>query len=163
MVDLAALCIALLVVLIVFVRRTSPGVAIFALLAGVLLDQMLSDWVTGLLPAQTLLMASYVAVAVHLLITFLPVIVSLVAVKVTHRNSVLSLLTSLALGFLIVSFGLKIVAPLSFASYAANNSGLLTFLDPYLNLILTASAILALIEMISSHKITHKESKKKSQ
>lgn len=152
MVDLVTLVVALLVVLVVFVRRTSAGVAIFGLLAGVLLDQLLSSWVISLLPPTVTDSSEYAGVIIHLLITFVPVAVSLVAVKVAHRNGVLSLLTGLVLGFLIVFFGLKILAPLPQITDAANNAGLLTFLSPYQNTILAASAILAIVEMIVSHR-----------
>lgn len=164
MVDLIALGIALIIVVAVFIRKTSAGVGILALLAGVLLDQLLSGWVIGLLPKQaTDLSSQYVPVAVHLLVTFIPVGATLVAVKVRRHNAVLSLLSSLVLGFLVFLFGLKIIAPLPMVAKAARNSGLLTFLSPYQNLILSAAAILALIEMIASHraKDSHDKHEKK--
>lgn len=153
MVDITALIIALLIAVVVTLRKTSAGVAVLALLAGVMLDQLLSAWVTGLLPRQaTALSAQYIPVVVHLLITFIPTVASLVAVKVARHNLVLSVLTSLALGFLIFFFGLKIIAPLPFMKGAAKNSGLLTFLNPYQNLILSSAAILGIMDMILSHR-----------
>lgn len=161
MVDLIALGVALLVVMAVFLRKTSAGVATLALLAGVLLDQLLSPWVISLLPKEaTALSTQYVPVVIHLLITFIPVVATLVAVKVSKHNAVLSLLCSLMLGFLIVFFGLKIVTPLPVVSVAAKNSGLLTFLNPYQNAILAAAAVLAILEMIMSHRSKNPRDKK---
>lgn len=161
MVDLAALVIALLVVVVVFLRKTSAGVAILALLAGVMLDQLIGSWVLGFLPSQNTINGQYVTVVVHLLITFIPVAATLVAVKVSHHNAVLSLLSSLMLGFLITYFGLQIIAPLPAVSSAAKNSGLLHFLEPYQNAILAGAAILALIEMVMSHRSKFSHDKKK--
>lgn len=161
MVDLAALGIAVLVVLAVMLRKTSAGVAVLALLAGVMLDQLLSSWFISLLPTNISSASQYVPVVIHLLVTFTPVVVTLVAVKVAKHNAVLSLLTSLVLGFLITYFGLKIVAPLPLVAEAAKNSGLLHFLDPYQNSILASSAVLALTEMILSHRTSSSSEKKK--
>ena len=162
MVDLIALGIAALVVAAVFLRKTSAGVGVLALLAGVLLDQLLGTWVLRQLPSEaTSLSTQYVPVLVHLLITFIPVVASLVAVKVGRHNLVLSLLTSLMLGFLIFFFGLKIVAPLPLVSQAASNSGLLAFLSPYQNAILSGASVIALVEMIMSHRSTTQREKKK--
>ena len=151
MVDLIALILVLVVVLVVFLRKTSAGVGMFALLSGVLLDQLLSTWVLNLIPKQSGTLADYLPVIVHLLITFTPVLAVLIAVKVPHHNVVLSLFSSLVLGFLVVFFGLKIVAPLPEVAGAAKNSGLLTFLAPFENVILASSAGLALAEVILSH------------
>lgn len=151
MVDLITIGIVALIVAVVFLRKTSAGVAILCLLAGVLLDQMLSAWVLGMLPKNATTASPYVGAVVHLLILFTPVVAALIAVKVTKHNMILSLLTSLVLGFLIVLFGLTIVAPLPFAAEAAKNAGLITFLDPYKNIILAASALLAIVEMVFSH------------
>ncbi len=161
MVDLAALGIAALVVLAVMIRKTSAGVAVLALLAGVMLDLLLSDWVVSLLPSNVSTFTEYVPVVARLLVTFVPVVATLVAVKVAKHNAVLSLLTSLILGFLITYFGLKIIAPLPFVADAAKNSGLFHFLEPYQNTILASSAVLALIEMILSHRTSSVSEKKK--
>lgn len=69
-----------------------------------------------------------------------------------RHNLVLSVLTSLALGFLIFFFGLKIIAPLPIVKDVAKNSGLLTFLNPYQNVILSIAALLGVIEMVMSHR-----------
>jgi hypothetical protein len=151
MVDIIALGLTLLIVAAVFIRKTSAGVAVLGLLAGVMLDQLLSSWLLGLLPPSTLQKSEYVPVVVHLLITFAPVVASVVAVKVSRHNAVLSLLTSLMLGFLVTFFGIQIVAPLPQVVEAAKNSGLLHFLQPYQNAILAGGAILAVVEMIASH------------
>jgi|GEM_PF-3248618 len=151
MVDLIALILVLLIVLVVFLHKTSAGVGIFALLSGVLLDQLLSTWALTLIPKQSGSLGDYLPVIVHLLITFTPVVAVLVAVKVPHHNVILSLLSSLVLGFLVVFFGLKIVSPLPLVANAAKNSGLLTFLEPFENIILASSAGLALAEVILSH------------
>ena len=161
MVDLIALGIVLLVVLAVLLRKTSAGIGVMGLLAGVLLDQLLSTWLINLLPQQASSASQYVPVAVHLLVTFVPVVASLIAVRVSKHNVVLSLLTSLVLGFLVVFFGLKIVAPLPQVAEAAKNSGLLTFLNPYQNIILSGSAVLALVEMILSHRGKSSDYRKK--
>jgi hypothetical protein len=151
MVDIIAFAIALLTVAAVMIRKTSAGVGILSLLAGVLLDQLLSEWAISLLPKSDAIAGDYTVVIVHLLLTFIPVVATIVAVRVKKHNAILSLLASLVLGFLITFFGLKIVASLPLVSEAAKNSGLLHFLDPYQNAILAGSAILALVEMILSH------------
>lgn len=161
MVDLVAFGVVIVVVAAVMIRKTSAGVAVLGLLAGVMLDQLLAGWLIGLLPSQAKELSSYVPVVIHLLITFTPVIASIVAVKVAKHSLVLSLLTSLVLGFLMVYFGLKIIAPLPLVSEAAKNSGLLHFLDPYQNVILASSALLAVTEMIISHHAKHEDKKKK--
>lgn len=151
MVDLISLVVVLVIVLIVFLRKSSAGIALFGLLSGVLLDQLLSSWITQLVPAQSGSIQNYIPIIVHLLITFTPVVAILVAVKVPRHNPILSLLSSLALGLLAMYFGLKIVADLPVLAPYADNSGLFTFLDPFQNLILSASAVLALLEVIFSH------------
>jgi hypothetical protein len=161
MVDLVALGLTLCIVLIIFVRKTSAGVAIFSLLAGVMLDQLLGSWVINLLPAVDARAAQYLPVIVHLLIVFVPVLASVIAVRTSRHNAVLSLLTSLTLGFLMVLFGIKIVAPLPEVVHAAKNSGLLHFLDPYVNAIIAGSAVLGVIEMTTSHRRKTEDKKKK--
>ncbi len=161
MVDLIALGLTLLIVVAVFVRKTSAGVAVLGLLAGVLLDQLLSAWVLGLLPHSELQKTPYIAVVVHLLITFAPVVASVIAVKVSRHNAVLSLITSLTLGFLVTFFGVQIVSSLPQVVVATNNSGLLHFLQPYQNAILAGSAVLAVVEMIASHHAKPEDKKKK--
>lgn len=151
MVDIAALAIAVLTVAIVMIRKTSAGVGILALLAGVMLDQLLSEWIISLLPSSGLLSSQYVPVVAHLLLTFTSVVVVLIAVGVKKHNAVLALVTSLVLGFLITYFGIKIIAPLPEVSEAAANSGLLHFLEPYQNTILAGAAILALVETALGH------------
>jgi ABC-type glucose/galactose transport system permease subunit len=162
MIDVIALGVTGLVVLAVFLRKTSAGVAVLALLAGVMLDQMLANWVIEQLPEQTTALKDHLPVIVHLLITFAPVVTSLVAVKVHKHNAVLSLLTSLVLGFLVMFFGVKIVTPIPAAKEFVEQGGLLYFLQPYQNGILTASAFLAVTEMVMSHRSgTHDKKKKK--
>lgn len=161
MVDLIALGLTLCVVLIVFVRKTSAGVAIFSLLAGVMLNQLLGAWVLDMLPSVDAKAAQYLSAAIHVLIVFTPALASIVAVKTSRYSAVLSLLASLTLGFLMVFFGIKIVAPLPELTYAAKNSGLLHFLDPYVNLIIAGSSALAIIEMTTSHRRKSEDKKKK--
>lgn len=161
MVDLITLAVVLLIVLVVMLRKTSAGVAVLSLLAGVMLNQLLGNWLINLLPMPTTVNSEYLTVIIHILLTFTPVVSALVAVKVIRQHVLLSLIVSLTLGFLVVFFGLKIIEPLPFITSAANNSGLLTFLDPYQNIILSSSAILAIVEMIMSHHSSHRENKTK--
>ncbi len=161
MVDLIALGLTLLIVAAVFIRKTSAGVAILALLAGVMLDQLLSSWLLGLLPPSTLQKSEYIPVAVHLLITFTPVVATIVAVRVSRHNAILSLLTGLMLGFLVTFFGIQIVATLPQVVEPAKNSGLLHFLQPYQNTILAGGAVLAIVEMIASHHAKPADKNKK--
>ncbi|MCB9822972.1 hypothetical protein H6800_01715 [Candidatus Nomurabacteria bacterium] len=152
MVDLISPVIVLLIVLIVLVRRTSAGVAVIALLAGVLVDQLLSAWILDAIPGQAPDMQVYVNVVVHLILTFTAMVVAIVAVKANRKSVVIPLLTSLLLGFLFVFFGLQIIAPIPYVTTYAENSGLITFLTPYQNPILAASAILAIVSMVADHK-----------
>lgn len=152
MVDLIALMLALAVVLVVMLRKTSSGMAILAILAGVMLDQLLAKWIIGLLPNSIYDSSKLIPVVIHLLLTFVPVIVVLITAKVSHHSTILSLLTSLVLGFLIFSFGLQIFDKLPELNKYTSNSGLIHFVGPYNNAILAVSAILALIEMSNSHK-----------
>jgi len=161
MVDIITLAVALLVALIVLVKKTSAGVGLLSLLAGVLLDQLLATWVLRQLPVVEGGLSTYVPVVVRLLLTFTPVVVSLVSVKVHRHNAVMSLITSLVLGFMLVYFGLKILAPLPGVSSAAANAGILVFLAPYQNAILSAGAVLAIAEMVISHKKQPLDDKKK--
>lgn len=164
MVDVAALAIAVLIVLIVMIRKTSAGVGILSLLAGVMLDELLSEWLIAMLPSgEGALASQYVPVIIHLLLTFTPVVVVLVAVGVKKHNLILSLLASLVLGFLITYFGIKILAPLPEVNEAATSSGLLQFLEPYQNAILAGAAILALVETTLGHagQFTGDKKKKK--
>ncbi len=152
MVDIIAPVVVLLVVLVVVLHRTSAGVAVLALLAGVLLDQLLSAWVIAALPSQQAPLNIYVSVVVHLLITFTPMVVALAFVKATRQSLIVPILTGLVLGFLVVYFGLRIVAPLPAVTKVANKSGLITFLGPYQNAILAASAVLAILAMVIDHR-----------
>lgn len=153
MIDLVACAITVLIILFVMIRKTSAGVAILALLAGVLLDQLLSTWVIGFIPAQNQQTSLYITAAVHMLITFTPAVISVIAVKVGKHHIVPSLLASIALGFLITFFATKIILPLPFVPEDAKASGLLVFLQPYEKEILAASAVIAVIEMtLSYHK-----------
>ncbi len=158
MFDIAACAITVLVILGIFLRKTSAGVAILALLAGVLLDQLLSEWILGFIPAQNEQTMLYVTATVHLVLTFTPALVAIVAVKVGKHHIVPSLLASIALGFLITFFAAKIILPLPIVPEEAKTSGLLVFLQPYQNAILAASAVIAVFEMtLSYHKTsTHK-------
>ncbi len=162
MIDIAACAVTVLVIVGVLLRKTSAGVAILALLAGVLLDQLLASWVLSFIPPQNEQTMLYISAAVHLLLTFTPAIVALIAVKVGKHHIVPSLLASIALGFLITFFGTKILLPLPLVPDEAKSSGLLVFLQPYQNAILAASAIVAVFEMtLSYHKTTaHNKSKR---
>lgn len=160
MIDLIIAGVVLAVMVLVLVRRTSAGVAILGLLAGVLLDQLLADWILGFVPRDTPMYSQYIPVAVHLLVTFTPVFVALLAVKTPKKNPVLSLLTSLVLGFLMVFFGIQIVAAIPEVANESKNSGLFHFLDPYDNSILAAGAILAVVEMVASHRVKSPDKKK---
>ena len=160
MVDLIALVLAICVVLVVMLRRTSAGMAIIAVLAGVMLDQLLSQWIIGLLPNSLFDSSTYILIAVHLIITFATVVVVLATAKVTHHSTVLSLLTSLVLGFLLFFFGIKIFSKAPELAEYTSNSGLLHFVGPYQNTILAAAAVLALIEMSNSHKTAKLKAKK---
>jgi hypothetical protein len=162
MIDLAALALTVLIVLVVMVRKTSAGVAILALLAGVLLDQMLSEWIISFIPQQSSEIMLNITAVVHLLLTFTPALVSIVAVKVGKHHLVPSLLASLALGFLVTFFATKIIAPLAIVPEQYKESGLLVFMQPYQNAILAGSALIAIFEMtLSYHKTnSHRRSKK---
>lgn len=159
MVDLISPAIVLIIVLVVVLRRTSAGVAVIALLAGVLIDQLLSTWIINAIPNQSSSMDIYVNVVVHLLLTFTPMVVAITAVNANRKSVVVPLLTSLLLGFLVVYFGVQILAPIPQLTTEANNSGLITFLSPYQNPILAASAILAIVSMVADHKKVSKKDK----
>lgn len=159
MVDLISPAIVFAIVLIVVLRRTSAGVAVIALLAGVLIDQLLSTWIINAIPNQSSSMDIYVNVVVHLLLTFTPMVVAITAVNANRKSVVVPLLTSLLLGFLVVYFGVQILAPIPQLTTEANNSGLITFLSPYQNPILAASAILAIVSMVADHKKVSKKDK----
>lgn len=161
MVDLVAFGVIVLVSAAVLVRRASAGVALLTLLAGALLDQLLGEWLIGLLPQTVIAGSDYIPIAVHLVVTFAPVLVAIGVVKVGRQSVVLSLLTSLLLGFLMVVFGLKILAPVKVVSDLTYTSGLLSFVRPYDNAILAAGAVLAIIEMIVSHRTMSDTKKKK--
>lgn len=152
MIDLVILAVATATTLTVILRKTSAGVAVLGLLAGVMLDQLLSDWILSELPKATDSLAGYIPVAIRLAVTLAPVLVSLIAVKVHQHNLILSLLTGLLLGFLIMYFGIKIVAELPFYKQYAGDSGVFHFLAPYQNVIIAGSAGLALVEMVMSHR-----------
>ena len=152
MVDLVSPVIILLVVLAVILRQTSAGVAVLALLAGVMLDQLLGEWILGLIPAQSGDMQIYVTVVVHLLLTFAPMVVAITLVKATRKSITVSLLTSLLLGFLVVYFGVKIVEPIPYVTEEVRNAGLISFLDPYQNLILSSAAVLAIVAIVIDHR-----------
>jgi len=162
MVDLITIGIAVVVVAAVFIRKTSGGVAILSLLAGVLLNQLLGDWLVNMLPSTATAASENVPVVVRLLVLFTPVVAALVAVKVHKQNTILSLLTGLVLGFLVVLFGLEVIKNLPFVKDAAANAGLIHFLSPYKNAILSASATLAVVEMVMSHNAGLVSKKKKS-
>lgn len=152
--------VVLLVVLVVVLRRTSAGVAVIALLAGVMMDQLLAQSVLDLIPKQQPPMDIYAAVAVHLVLTFTAMVVALTVVKATRQSLVVPLLTSLLLGFLVVFFGLQILEPIPAITEEANNSGLLTFLAPYDNIIIAASSGLAVFAMVVDHKKVSKKNDK---
>jgi hypothetical protein len=162
MIDLAACGLTFLVILLVMLKKTSAGVAILALLAGVLLDQLLADWLIGFMPNQGESTMLYATATVHLILTFVPMLISIIAVKVGKHHIVPSLLASIALGFLITFFGTKLILPLPIVPEDAKTSGLLVFLQPYQNVILAASALIAVFEMtLSYNKSTaHHRSKK---
>lgn len=161
MVDLIAFGLVLIVVAAILVRKTSAGVAIMALLAGVMLEELLAPWAINQLPKDSAMMQEYIPVVVRLLITFTPMVASVVAVKIPKQNRVLSLLASLVLGFMIVFFGLQILEDLSLIKHSAENSGLLHFVGPYTTAIIAASAALAVLEMIMSHRVGASSSGKK--
>jgi len=156
MIDLVACGLTVLVILFVFLRKTSAGVAILALLAGVLLDQLLSSWIISFIPNQNEQTMLYLTAAIHLSLTFIPALVAVIAVRVGKHHIVPSLLASIALGFLITFFGTKIVLALPIIPEEAKDSGLLIFLQPYQNAILAASALIAVFEMtLSYHKTSN--------
>lgn len=162
MIDIAFFVVVLLVIAAIFMRRTSAGVAILALLAGVLLDQLLSLWVLGILPMSSGEQRQYVAATVHLILILAPALVALVSVKVRKHNPVLALLASITLGFLVVFFTYKFIIILPAVPTGSQSSALLTFITPYQNYILASGAVLAVIEMSFGHKHATDEKKKKS-
>jgi len=163
MADLIALVLVIAVVGIVFLRKTSPGVATLALLAGVSLNQLIGKWIIGYLPigSQTAKSDELVIAFVRMVIIFTPTVVALIFAKVHKRNTVLSLLSSLTLGFLMFYFGLKILGSVDTLMVHTKNSGLVHFIGPYHNLIILISAILATVDLISGHKSKPSISKKK--
>lgn len=163
MVDIAFLGTSLLVVIIVMLRKTSAGVAVIGLLAGVMLDQLLTTWILNELPVSATSVSEYIPLAVRILVTLAPALASLAAVKVHKHSAVLSILTSLLLGFLMAYFVLQILAPIPEVAAATKKAGLLSFIRPYHNEILAISAILAIIEMVASHRtgVAHGKKKKK--
>lgn len=152
MIDLISPAVVLIIVLVVVLRRTSAGVAIIALLAGVLVDQLLSVWILNYFPNQQPPLDVYVSVVVHLLLTFTAMVVALVAVKANRQSIVIPLLASLLLGFLVVYFGIQILSLVPALAPYTDNSGLITFLNPYQNPIIAASAVLAVVSMVADHK-----------
>lgn len=152
MIDIVILAVAAATTLTVALRKTSAGVAILSLLAGVMLDQLLSGWILQQLPKATGSLTAYIPAAIHLGLILLPVIVSIVAVKVDHHSMILSIVTGLLLGFLVMFFSIKVLAALPLYKQHAGDSGVFTFLAPYQNAILAASTVLALVEMVMSHR-----------
>jgi hypothetical protein len=125
----------------------------------------LGQWLIGFIPEQNKENMLYITAAVHMLITFVPALVALVAVRVGKHHIVPSLLASLALGFLITFFATKILLPLPIVPEDFKRSGLLVFLQPYQNAILAFSATIALIEMVLSYGKTvahHKKNRHKA-
>lgn len=163
MIDIAFLAVPLLIAAVVMIRKTSAGVAVLGLLAGAMLDQLLTAWILNELPSSATSMNEYIPLGIRVLVTLAPAIASLIAVKVHRHNAVLSLLTSLLLGFLAIYFVLQILAPIPEVADAAKKSGLLSFIRPYHNEILAISAILAIVEMVASHRtgIAHGKKKRK--
>jgi hypothetical protein len=163
MADLIALILVLVVVATVFFRKTSPGVATFALLAGVSLNQLIGKWILGYLPigSQASKENELIVACTHMVIIFTPAIVALLYAKVHKRNTVLSLLCSLTLGFLIFYFGIKSLTPVNGLINHTKNSGLIHFVGPYQNLIILISTILATADLIFGHKSKPSISKKK--
>lgn len=159
MIDLITLIIVILVVGVIMIRRASAGVAILALLAGVFLDQLLATWIIEQLPVGS--DNEYFPVAIRLIIGFIPVVLAITAIKAQKQNTILSLLTSLLLGFLVVYFGLQILEPVTAVADEARKSGLFSFLRPYQNQILSGAAVLALIEMYASNNTKAHSDKKK--
>ncbi len=159
MIDIVACGLTVVVILFVFLRKTSAGVAILALLAGVLLDQLLSGWIISFIPNQSDQTMQYLTAAIHLGLTFIPAVVAVIAVRVGKHHIVPSLLASIALGFLITFFGTKIVLDLTILPGDLIDSGLLIFLQPYQNAILAASAFIAVFEMTLSYKKTSSHQK----
>lgn len=163
MVDIAFLGTPLLIAVVVMLRKTSAGVAVLGLLAGVMLDQLLTTWILNELPSSATSASEFFPLGIRIVVTLAPAIASLAAVKVHRHSTVLSLLTSLLLGFLVVYFVLQILSPIPGVAAATKQAGLLSFIRPYHNEILAVSAILAIIEMIASHRtgIAHSKKKKK--
>lgn len=161
MVDIAFLAVPLVIAGAVIVRKTSAGVGLLALLAGVLLDQLLTGWILDQLPGTSSSAAEFIPLVLRLILSFAPMVASLIAVKVHRHNIVLSLLTSLVLGFLVVYFAFDITSSSKLVGKYIEVSGLLRFLTPYHNIILSSGAVLAIVEMIASHRVTSSHSKKK--
>lgn len=161
MVDIAFLILPLFITVVVIIRKTSAGVGLLALLAGVLLDQLLTEWIIDKLPVISSSADNFVPLIIRLLLSFAPMVASLVAVKVYRHNFVLSLLTSLVLGFLVVYFAFDIASNSEITAQFMDTSGLHRFLAPYHNMILAVGSLLAILEMISSHKTSSSHSKKK--
>lgn len=164
MIDIIFLVTPLVVTATIVVRRTSAGVAVLALLAGVMLDQLLATWIVSELPNSPASFGEYIPLSVRVAVTLVPALVSMLAVRVVRQNIVLSLLTSLLLGFLGAYYTLQILASIASIAQATHQAGLLNFVKPYQNEILAASAVLAIVEMVASHRsgIAHnKRSKKK--
>lgn len=160
MIDIIIAGFVLIVAVIVFVRKTSAGVAILGLLAGVLLDQLLAQWLLDFVPRDSPMYSQYIPIALRLLLTFTPVVVTIFAVKTPKKNPVLSFLTSLVLGFLMIFFGIQIMTTIPEVANEAKNSGLFHFLGPYDNFILAGGALLAIAEMVAGHHLKGPDRKK---
>lgn len=161
MIDITIIVAAAVVAAVVYVRKTSSGVALLALLAGVLLDQLLASWIISLVPSSGV-NAKTLSAIIHMVLILMPVVVAIVAAKSGHRDNIISLLTSLALGFLIVYFLQKGLVIQTLLPKAATSS-LFVLVKPYQNLILAGSTLLALAEIMAggrSKKSTGKKKKK---
>lgn len=152
MVDLITPLVILSIVLLVMLRHISAGIAIIALLAGVMLDQLVASSVISVLPKQETGIQLYVQVVVHLLITFAPMAVVLTVVKANKKTIVISLLSSLLLGFLVVYFALGVLEPIPALTAEIRKSGLFSFVRPYQVTIIAVAAILALVALVVDHK-----------
>lgn len=155
MVDVITPLVILLIVLLVMLRHISVGIAVIALLAGVMLDQLIAGSIISALPKQESELQLYVQVVVHLLISFAPMAVVLTVVKANKKTVVMSLLTSMLLGFLVVYFALAILEPIPILKNEIRNSGLFSFVRPYQITIITVSAVLALVALVVDHKNPH--------
>lgn len=159
MIDLITPLVILAIVVLVLARKMSASIAILALLAGVKLSQLISGSIIASLPNISEDLQPFIVAIVSLLLTYGPLAIVLVMVKANKKMFVMSLLTSMLLGFMVVYFALPILEPLPILGVEIKKSGLFSFIRPYQTYIILAASMLALTEIIIDHRGTPHKAK----